>query len=271
MRRKSGHHDTDFGEKAKKKSPYRLMFLLVIMLAAAAIFLPPYLETRPEAVPPEVASGEPGEPDMASAGAPEPPESDIKVSYAWNYGRDHWIYDLSIPKSIIAHYRAVDRKGIKNYSYYVTDPTDDEYMSGLAGKFKEAAAAGNYSDYDMVKNIIFFVQNLNYVDDKVGTGYDEYPKFPLESLADEGGDCEDSAILLASLLRELGYGAVLLQFEDHMAVGVKGGESIPGSYFEVGGDRYYYVETTSPDWEIGEMPGQMDGQPAKILSLNDLH
>jgi len=162
----------------------------------------------------------------------------------------------------------VERKKIKNYSYYVTDPTDDEYLAGLAGKFKEAAEKENYSDFDMVKNIIFFVQSLNYVDDKVGTGYDEYPKFPLETLADEGGDCEDSAILLASLLRELGYGTVLIQFTDHMAVGVKGEESIRGSYYEVDGIRYYYVETTSTGWGIGDVPDQMKGQPAKILSLN---
>jgi hypothetical protein len=120
----------------------------------------------------------------------------------------------------------------------------------------------------MVKNVIFFVQSLNYVDDKVGTGYDEYPKFPLETLADQGGDCEDSAILLASLLRELGYGTVLLQFQDHMAVGIKGESSIRGSYFELDGSRYYYVETTSTGWDIGEVPDVLKDQPAKILPLN---
>jgi hypothetical protein len=53
-----------------------------------------------------------------------------------------------------------------------------------------------------------------------------------------------------------------------MAAGVKGGKSIPGSYYEVDGTRYYYVETTSPGWEIGDVPEQMKGQPAKILPLN---
>ena len=150
----------------------------------------------------------------------------------------------------------------------MTDKSDDEYLAGLAAKFKEAAEEENYSDLDMVKNIIFFVQSLEYVDDKVGTGYDEYPKFPLETLADQGGDCEDSAILLASLLRELGYGTVLVQFPNHMGVGVRGEDSLPGNYYEVDGVRYYYVETTSKGWSIGELPDQMKNQPAKILSLN---
>ncbi|HWQ78860.1 MAG TPA: transglutaminase-like domain-containing protein [Anaerovoracaceae bacterium] len=278
--------------KIKKRAPNWLTtLLLIILLAAVAALLLPYLGARSNVEPPDAASTETGGPALSdsvsasgvpdsgtesdqgrgtaiSDNGPEVPESRIEVNYTWNYGRDHWTYSLSIPESTYRYYRTIDRKGIKSYSYYVTDSTDDESMSGLAEKFKEAAEKGNYSDYDMVKNIIFFVQNLNYVDDKVGTGYDEYPKFPLETLADEGGDCEDSAILLASLLRELGYSTVLIQFENHMAVGVKGGESISGSYFEVDGSRYYYVETTSPGWDIGEVPEPMIDQPARILTLN---
>jgi len=52
-----------------------------------------------------------------------------------------------------------------------------------------------------------------------------------------------------------------------MAVGVKGEESLSGSYFEVDGIRYYYVETTSPGWGIGDVPEKMQDQPAKILSV----
>jgi hypothetical protein len=192
----------------------------------------------------------------------------IEVKYSWNYGDGAWSYNLKIPKSAYEYYKTVNRNKIRNYSYYVTDNTDDEYLAGLAKKFKEAAQKENYSDLDMVKNIILFVQSLEYVDDKVGTGYDEYPKFPLETLADQGGDCEDSAILLASLLRELGYGAVLVQFQNHMGVGVKGEDTLPGSYYEVDGAHYYYVETTSRGWEIGEMPDQLKDQRAKILTLN---
>jgi hypothetical protein len=277
--------------KRKKRNPYLLTLMMVIILAVAAGLLLQYSKPYSPVDAPGPASGEDGgavpeaggskkdggatdngsergrENEETVFGASDS-ERFIEVEYTWDYGRDHWSYKLSIPESVYKYYKTIDRKKIKSYGYYVTDPTDDEYMSRLAEKFKEAAKQGNYSDFDMVKNIIFFVQNLDYVDDKVGTGYDEYPKFPLETLADEGGDCEDSAILLASLLRELGYGTVLIQYEDHMGVGLKGEETIPGSYFEVDGDRYYYVETTSPGWDIGEVPEQMIDRPAKILKLN---
>ena len=242
-------------EKVKKKNNLFFPFIMIVLFAACILFLLPYLDKddpAEEAVDPVNATI----------------QEDIEVDYAWNYGEGSWTYELIIPMSAYKYYKTVDRKKIKNYSYYVTDPSDDEYLAGLAEKFKDAAEKENFSDLDMVKNIIFFVQSLNYVDDKVGTGYDEYPKFPLETLADEGGDCEDSAILLASLLRELGYGTVLIQFTDHMAVGVKGEETIQGSYYELGGIRYYYVETTSTGWGIGEVPDQMQGQSAKILPLN---
>jgi hypothetical protein len=246
--------------KEKKRNVMLFPFLMIILVAASMIMLlPRYMENAD-------TSGTSSEPAFQENSGTM--DGTIQVHYEWNYGKGAWTYDMEIPKSAYEYYKTVDRKKIHNYSYFVTDPSDDEYLAGLAAKFKEAAEKENYSDLDMVKNIIFFVQSLQYVDDKVGTGYDEYPKFPLETLADEGGDCEDSAILLASLLRELAYGTVLIQFEDHMAVGVKGEDSIPGSYYEVDGSRYYYVETTSTGWDIGVVPEQMEGQPAKILKLD---
>lgn len=194
-------------------------------------------------------------------------EEYIEANYTWNYGTEQWNFSLKIPSSAYDYYKTVKRKGISNYSYYVNDTTDDTYLAELTKSFKIAAKKENYSDYDMVNYIICFVQNLNYVSDVLGTGYDEYPKFPLETLADEGGDCEDSAILLASLLKELGYDTVLIQLPDHMAVGVKGERTMPGSYYEVDGKLYFYVETTSPGWRIGQIPDELNYQTAKILSL----
>lgn len=260
--------------KGRKPNNYLITLIFIVMAAAIIVWFLPHLKTDEKTEPAGSVSIEKQKPEPAKSvsmdggAAASDSEGFIDVNYNWHYGKDDWSYEISIPVSTYEAYKTIDRKTIKNYGYYVTDQSDDTYMADLAAKFKEAALEGNYSSYDMVKNIIFFVQNLNYVDDKVGTGYDEYPKFPLETLADEGGDCEDSAILLASLLRELNYDTVLIQFSDHMAAGIKGNESLPGNYFEQDGKRYYYVETTSPGWDIGEMPEQIADQPAKILTLN---
>ena len=252
--------------KRERKPSLLLPFIMILLAAIIMVIVLPLMGNR-KAEGSSAKVAETMEALESTGQAVEASVDFIEREYSWNYGKNQWTYNMKIPSDAYQYYKSVDRKKITNYSYYVTDLSDDEYLSALGQKFKEEAEKANYSDYDMVKNIILFVQNLNYVDDKVDTGYDEYPKFPLETLVDEGGDCEDSAILLASLLRELGFGAVLIQFPEHMGVGVRGEDSLSGTFFEIDEIRYYYIETTSPGWEIGELPQQLENQPARILSL----
>jgi hypothetical protein len=84
---------------------------------------------------------------------------------------------------------------------------------------------------------------------------DEYPRYPVETLFDRGGDCEDTSILVATLLDSLGIDVVLLELidENHMAVGVNVPVSY-GTYYEYGGEEYFYLETTSDGWKVGQFP-----------------
>ncbi len=190
-----------------------------------------------------------------------------EVSYTWEYpyGWVSWDWSLNIPVKAVNIYRNIDRRYIYDYSFYVTHAEDDEYMNSLAKVFKETSKREGMSDWEMIELAIAFVQGLDYVPDDIGTGYDEYPKFPLETLYDQGGDCEDSSILLASILRELGYGTVLVMTEDHMGVGIKASEQANFTYM---GMDFYYIETTSPGWGIGELPEEMDGVSITILPVN---
>lgn len=201
-------------------------------------------------------------------GKTKPQEVQYKeIDYTWEYpyGLLTWSYSLRIPVEAVNIYKSIDRKYISGYSYYVTHEEDDEYMNALANVFVNTINEEGYSEWDLINLAVSFVQSLKYVPDKIGTGYDEYPKFPLETLYDQGGDCEDSSILLASLLRELGYGTVLVVTEDHMGVGIKTSDS--GNFQFVGTD-FYYIETTSPGWEIGELPQYLEGEKITILPVN---
>jgi hypothetical protein len=55
-----------------------------------------------------------------------------------------------------------------------------------------------------------------------------------------------------------------------MAVGVKGGEGIYGTYWEYEGSKYYYVETTGDNWDIGKIPPVYEGQSATIYPMRQL-
>lgn len=177
---------------------------------------------------------------------------------------------LSIPEVLTAYY--TDRLRVPDYGVYVSDTYDDPYLEDLVGKFETYANERDQDDLDIIRHMMSFVQNLEYTTDRVGTGYNEYPKFPIETLADKDGDCEDTCILLASLLNQFGYATKLLLFREqqHMAVGI-GGEAdagIPGTYFEHDGVRYYYLETTSPGWGIGEAPDEMQTATPEIAPVD---
>jgi hypothetical protein len=168
---------------------------------------------------------------------------------------DTYQFQLKIPDPLYRYYK--NRYRVPEYGAYGADPFDTEVLQGVVNEFEGLAE----STERVVSELIQFVQSMEYTQDKVATGYNEYPKFPVETLVEEGGDCEDTVILLASILFEMGYGVrlILLPNDDHMALGVKGDDSITGSYYTDDGDRYYYVETTGENWDIGEVPSQIQG------------
>ncbi|MEN6611074.1 MAG: transglutaminase-like domain-containing protein [Methanoregulaceae archaeon] len=188
-------------------------------------------------------------------------------TYTWTYKGTEWSWTGGFAKAGYQYYRNKSHSRESNYAGYALSDYDRQMLQGIVRKFEEAGKEHGYTEYDTIMNIAAFVQSLPYTSDKITTGYDEYPRYPLETLVDGGGDCDDTAILTAALLDELGYGVVLLQLPNHMAVGVKGEDTLSGTYFEYQGSRYYYLETTGTNWDLGEIPGEYANQSAKVLPL----
>ncbi len=191
----------------------------------------------------------------------------ISRSYNWSYGGKEWTWELQVPQALYDYYKGLPRPPTTDYSVYVTHPSDDDYLGKLVTKIQEAARQENYSEYETIEFAVTLVQSLPYVTDNVSTGYDEYPRYPIETLVDTGGDCEDTSILMASLIKGLGYGVVLLELPNHLAVGVAGGEGIYGTYWETQGAKYYYLETTGDGWQIGEIPDEYKTAQATVYEL----
>jgi hypothetical protein len=191
----------------------------------------------------------------------------ITRDYEWNYKRRDWTWNLSIPKSLYDYYKERPRAQTADYSIYVTHPGDDQYIQLLADKIKKAATDAKYSEKDTINLAISFVQSLPYATDDVTTAYDEYPRYPIETLADSEGDCEDTAILMAALLDAMGYDVVLIAPPNHMAVGILGEAGMSGTYWEHNGGKYYYIETTGSNWEVGELPPEYIGKTAHIYDI----
>jgi gas vesicle protein len=176
----------------------------------------------------------------------------IRRDYQWDHLGETWELSISIPKSISDFYENQDRIPTEDYSVYVTHPFDDEYLRSVIEKLNVLAIQEDLTESEKVNLLISFVQSLPYTFDNISTPYDEYPRFPIETLIYGGGDCEDASILTAALLYEMEYDVILINPPGHMAVGVDIASSGTSWNFEE--TDYYYIETTGEGWQIGECP-----------------
>ena len=122
-------------------------------------------------------------------------------------------------------------------------------------RFQEAAA------------VLGFAQSVEYSLDEESTGEVEYWRFPVETVHDETGDCEDTTILAAAVLRRLGHAVLPLLAPGHAALGVRAPVDLPGTFVEHDGVQYYYCETTAEGFRIGELPDGLtpdDLRPAPL-------
>ena len=129
--------------------------------------------------------------------------------YEWDYNGTKWTWEVSIPKWLYYEYknrRRVSQRGIDYYKCYVLDRLDDPYLESL-GQSIRTSQGGNY--YNTLESMLYFVQAAIPYDWAEYYGGEEYPRYPIETLVDVTGDCEDTAILYASLTRTLGYGALM--------------------------------------------------------------
>jgi len=191
----------------------------------------------------------------------------IKREYKWTFKGNEYTWSPIFPKSVYDYYKNKPRPLTRDYSIYATDPYDDKLISQLVSVFRNASERDGFDKYETVNFVISFVQSLPYTPDNVTTPFDEYPRYPIETLVDNGGDCEDTSILTAVLIDELGYGVVLLEIPKHMAVGVKCEESMGAHYKDDYGNSFCYLETTSKDWEIGQIPDNYKGSGAILRYL----
>ena len=186
--------------------------------------------------------------------------------YSWQYGGT-WTWDLEIPQAAYEYYKEKPRPPTENYSVYVTHPYDDKFIDALVSRLNEVSQSQGFSDLEKVEMAITFVQSLPYTSDSVTTPFDEYPRYPIETLADNGGDCEDTSILLASLLDSMGYATMLVLLPNHIGVAIKGDESRYGTYYEYQGDKYFYIETTGEGWLIGDLPKEYQNASASLYPM----
>jgi hypothetical protein len=203
---------------------------------------------------------------VASAQSVSPEDGYYKVKYSWTYDDVRWSFTVGIPENVYDFYR-----GRTHYNddlmHFVLSEYDRDYIRDIVASFREGGEKWGLSDLDNVFNVVSFVQSLQYVSDESSKGEDEYVRYPIETLVDGIGDCEDVVILAASILHEMGYSVLLVMLPEHLALAVKYDKMFPGTYYEYDGDRYYYLEMTGEGWDLGQIPAQYKNQTATLIPL----
>jgi hypothetical protein len=135
------------------------------------------------------------------------------------------------------------------FAMYMDRRDDEEAIRALVSAFRQMAPrAGND---DLAEMAVAFVQGaISYDYQKLHRIDEDNIRYPYETLYDGTGVCADKSILLAKILREMGYDLTFFVFEraNHMAIGLKA----PAGYGHYRTD-YTFVESTAYT-PIGRVP-----------------
>lgn len=127
--------------------------------------------------------------------------------------------------------------------YYLQVLNEQVQKDGLDA-FVDRIRARTKNPDDRVRIAISLVQHIPY-DNSTRNLTDSKAQvhYPYETLYRNTGDCDDKSLLLAYILRDLGYGVSLFQFDEerHMAVGISS-----AGEFDYANTSYAFVETTTP-------------------------
>ena len=191
-----------------------------------------------------------------------------KITHQWTYDEQAWKCTVTVPVALYEYYQRRTHLG-DDFAHYVLSEYDRDYIRDLVQSFRIGGEKRGYSETDNVYNVISFVQSLRYEYDIKSKQEQDYVRYPLETLVDGEGDCEDMVVLAASILYEMGYGVLLVSLPEHLALAVQCSEFFPGTYYEYEGSRYYYLEMTSVGWDLGQIPAKYKGVEATVIPVVD--
>jgi hypothetical protein len=177
-------------------------------------------------------------------------------TYSWEYKNVDWSFTAVVQKLKYDLFKAKPHSDDLKFSSYAVANDDRDLIGSAVAQIRQGGAGYGFTRYDEAMNLITFVQSVTYVDDHPSGS----PHYPLETLIEAQGDCKDKSVLAAALLQTAGFDVALLRFPGptgHLALGIN--IDADGTSFSRDGARYYYVEMTSPGWDIGKLPDELKG------------
>jgi hypothetical protein len=197
--------------------------------------------------------------------------SDYVSSLSWIYKLENFKLNFPLKSSLNSAYAAsvktfyysgdVEPKSAREqfYSIFFSKKPGDTVVKDLVSYGRDVAASRSWTKDQTAEFLISLVQYIPY--DKAKLNQDPMqPNYPYETLYRDSGICSDKTFLTVAILRELGYGAAILDFPNlnHSAAGIECplADSVNNS-------GYCYVETTNY-FPVGVIPPSLAGGQAVI-------
>lgn len=126
------------------------------------------------------------------------------------------------------------------------------------------------NEVDAVNTLLSYMQfGFNYMTDGDQFGR-EKPFFIDENFYYPANDCEDRAILFASMVRSLlGLDVVYLNYPRHLATAVCFSSDIDGTYILVDGKKYFVCDPTCLNGKAGTLAAVYSGSRPKVVKISE--
>jgi len=205
---------------------------------------------------------------------PQQQQNPKAITYNWEYNGKKYTLSETLYRNIYNYYHqapgkdfSIDDTAVKYYQKIVSsmEAREDKTISVLAGSIIKLGDENKLSDDDIVELAVSFVQSIPYDEEKgsliqseinkhptnsglIPATQDTLPRSPYETLFDNKGICTDKTYLMIALLKKLGYGTALFEFDNHLAPGIQCSPEY--STYKSG---YCLIESTSTTAKIGEV------------------
>jgi len=199
------------------------------------------------------------------------------VEFNWEYAGSQYATEETLYESVYGYYSSNLEKDCWSeedntkicLQRFSEGTEEDKMIPTIALEIKTLSLEEGLSNDELLELVLAFVQSIPYDYDKAEIiesmpkfYYDisevrpSYPRYPYEVLYDNEGVCTGKTFLAVSLIKELGYGVAIFNYEaktedgvGHMAPAVKC--PVEHSSYNSG---FCYIEVTNSGFKIGDIP-----------------
>lgn len=195
---------------------------------------------------------------------------------AANYVYSYWLLDhpdgstryrltVSVTDSLYGYYSSKDHNlALDEIAEFVTPNALEPVADNLWDIY--------YNEEDFANGVLMILHQIPYQESD--------PKYPIETIVQNQGDCDTFSYMAASIMKAGGLDVVLLYYEtkSHMNVGVHLSQMPQDTrstvyYYSYQGKHYYVAECTGGNWQdgwrVGEGPEEFEGVSARIITLEN--